>query len=119
MPRRGVRNWVGAVRAARGASNRPDLSAHLDAPDLPGLPPPVRQDVRQDWRVIPSRHPWWWQVHRVVHRDAGLDYELIAECRTEAEAFRVETFQESQVRITKWGSKTLPYFSPRSPARGA
>jgi hypothetical protein len=96
------------------ALGRPDLTTHLSVPDEPLPPPPPLVD----WPAIQSRHPAWWQVARVeVHGGLERRYVLIAEVRTEAEAFRVAYLQASQVRITKWGSKERPYESMRDPKR--
>ena len=40
---------------------------------------------------------------------------LIAEVRTENEAFKVAAGQASQVRIRKWGAKAKDYLSPHEP----
>lgn len=88
------------------------FTTDADAP-TPRAEPPLR-----DWPEIDSRHPGWWQVARVeVRPDGGVRYALIAECRTEDQAFSVAVHQASQVRITKWGSKLAPYTSMRPPKR--
>lgn len=82
-------------------------NAELDSgPELPTL---------ADWPPTPSRHPNWWQVHRVEHHGLERRLVLIAECYSEDEAFKVAAKQASQVRITKWGVKARPYESFRAP----
>jgi hypothetical protein len=99
-------------QAAKAAARRPDLS--WVGPDLP--PPRVHDPApRTDWPAIESRHPGWWLVQRVERHDDGVHLVLIAECRTEDEAFTVANRQASQVRISKWGSRLPPYYSPREP----
>jgi hypothetical protein len=77
------------------------------------VPPP--QPERRDWPEIASRHPAWWQVHRIELHAGARRLALIAETRTEDEAFRVAALQVSKVRITKWGSKERPYESFAEP----
>ena len=97
------------------AAPRRDLTHHLEACEddrRPASEPPPPSD----WPVIQSRHPGWWQVHRIELRPGGTRFAvLIAQVRTEAEAFRVVSQQASQARITKWGSKVPPYYSHRDP----
>jgi hypothetical protein len=105
---------------AAGSSRLPDLSKHIQctcpavdtcpvhAP-VPQPPPPV------DWPEVQTRHPSWWQVHRVEVHGLERRLVLVAEVRTEDEAFRVADQQASQARIHKWGSRERPYFTHRSP----
>lgn len=79
------------------------------APD----PAPVTSDLH-DWPRIQSRHPNWWQVHRIEHHGTEKRLVLLAECRSEDDAFKIAAQQVSQVRITKWGTKR-PYESYRPP----
>lgn len=68
-----------------------------------------------DWPAIQSRHPTWWQVHRIELEGTERRLVLIAECRSEEAAFTVAAQQAAQVRITRWGSKQRPYESFRPP----
>jgi hypothetical protein len=95
----------------RGAINRPVPPPDASCPGPPSAPPAPRRD----WPAISSAHPGWWQVHRVEVRGGARGFALIAEVRTEAEAFQVAATQASQVRITKWGDRQRPYFSPQRP----
>ena len=78
-------------------------------------PEPRAPAPRKDWPRIISTHPNWWQVHRVEVCGLEKNYVLIAEVRTETEAFKVAAGQTSQVRIRKWGSKARDYLSPHEP----
>lgn len=100
------------------AHYRPQRTADLPpgrAPETPDpAPVPVTSDL-VDWPRIASRHPHWWQVFRIEHHGFDRRYALIAEVRTEDEAFRVAAQQASQVRITKFPPKAQPYESFRAP----
>ena len=95
---------------ARLALNRPELQA----PAVDDHPPPPRVPL-VDAPRIESTHPNWWQVHRVEVCGLEKNYVLIAEVRTETEAFKVAAGQASQVRIRKWGAKAKDYLSPHDP----
>jgi len=100
-------------RRFRRPQDRPFLHVERCEDDRPPAPPLALKD----WPEIESRHPSWWQVHR-IEVTAGQSERravLIAETRTEDEAFRVAAQQFSQVRITKWGAKLKPYYSMREP----
>lgn len=107
-----IRRRVHQRAVQRAALNRPDLSRHFETPDPEPRPAPP---VRMDWPEVPNRQPHSWQVHRVELHDGVRTHVLIAQVRTEDEAFRVEAQQASQVCITKWGSKQPPYYSARPP----
>ena len=88
------------------------LPVRPETPDfaIPAPPP------RRDWPEIQTRHPAWWQVHRIEVDAQGVRVAvLIAEVRTEDEAFRVADRQLSQARVTKWGSKQQPFYTRREP----
>jgi len=101
------------VRDRQRAAYRPKFLPELEAPvdDVPPAPPACT-----DWPRIESRHPTWWQVHRVVLDGHERDFVLIAEVRTEEDAFKVAAVQASQVRIRKWGVKP-DYYSFQPPQR--
>lgn len=108
-----VRQLVHQRASQRFLLNQPDLSRHVTDQEPEPLPKPP---TLTDWPVIHTNHPYWWQVHRVVMgKDGSRGYQLIAECRSEDEAFRVASQQLHQCRITKWGDKRPPYFSAKSP----
>ena len=111
--------WFTPLRRVRSRSaqrqqlNAPDLSRHVVDPVDDPAPTVVEP---RDWPAIESRHPAWWLVHRVeVAPDGARRLVLIAECRTEDQAFAIAVHQASQVCITKHGSKLPPYYSHRSP----
>lgn len=95
------------ITALRAPASVPDT-----VPDVE-IPPPA---PLVDWPRIHSTHPNWWQVHRVEVCGLETNYVLIAEVRSEDEAFRVAAQQASQVRIRKWGSQERDYHSMRPPA---
>jgi len=82
------------------------------APETPVDEVPPEAPPQWDWPAVPSRHPHWWQVHRIEIHGTERRLVLIAEVRTETEAFRVAAAQMSQVRLTKWGSPARPYETP-------
>lgn len=82
------------------------------APETPVEEVPPETPRQWDWPAIQSRHPHWWQVHRIEVHGPERRLVLIAETRTEDEAFRVAAAQASQVRLTKWGSRERPYETP-------
>lgn len=91
-----------------------DRQRPAPAPVAPPEDFPKQPDL-VDWPRIHSRHPHWWQVHRIeIHGDEK-HLVLIAEVRDEDAAFRVAAQQVSQVRITKFPSKARPYESYRPP----
>ena len=95
-------------RSQPPANNRRTLPT--DVPDFDIPPPPPLTD----WPEIQTRHRGWWQVHRIeIHPGHVRKAVLIAERRTEDEAFAVAAKQASRVRITKWGDKRRPYESFR------
>jgi hypothetical protein len=103
-------------RLRQRLSQRTALNSPASRPDLPDdVPPPPT--TRGDWPEIQSRHPGWWQVHRVELDGDERRYVLIAEMRTEMDAFDVAAKQISQVRITKWGSRQPAHFSYHPPRR--
>ena len=104
----------------RRTLRRPARTTFIDPKHLESCTddrPPAAPPPKTDWPEIQSRHPGWWQVHRVEVPDSSTErrFVLIAELRTEDEAFNVASQQASQVRITKWGDKQKPYFSMREP----
>lgn len=109
-----LRRRVRQRQQADAMSRLLDLSKHVG--DCQDDRPPARAErPRVDWPEIQSRHPGWWQVHRIELRQGVRVTVLIAEVRTEDEAFRVMDQQHSQTRISKWGSKLPPYVSHRDP----
>lgn len=102
--------WTAARRRYR-----PQQTADLPRgrePETPAEAFPKQPDL-VDWPPIQSRHPNWWQLFRLEQHGTELRPVLIAETRTEDEAFRIAAQQVSQVRLTKWGSKLQPYESYR------
>lgn len=104
-----VRERQQRERALNRPRSRPEL-----VPDPPRyVPPPLIERP-----PIISHHPAWWQVYR-IELDPALDPPrravLIAEVRTEDEAFKIATSERWQVRITKWGHRAPPFYSHRDP----
>lgn len=110
-PRQRVRQRA----AAAAAANRPDLSTRDTDVTTPVTASPSAAGL-SNWPAILPKHRGWWLVHRVeILPDGARWFVLIAECATEREAFEVAGRQLHQVRITKWNSRTQPYFSLRDP----
>ena len=101
--------WTAARRRYR-----PQQTADLPKgrePETPAEAFPKQPDL-VDWPPIQSRHPNWWQLFRLEQHGTELRPVLIAETRTEDEAFRIAAQQQSQVRLTKW-DHPRPYESYR------
>lgn len=102
---------VRSRQAANAAANRPQLQTTPGIDDQPT--PAIAGRTLLTSPVIPTTHPTYWQVHRVESRAGVQDFVLIAECRTEADAFRVTDAEAWQCRIRRWGSRLPPYISYR------
>jgi hypothetical protein len=99
-------------QAALAAGRRPDLSKWTEAPEEPTVEVEPAQAL-EDWPAIVSVHPTWWHVSRLEVRPDGGVRVLIAERRTEAEAFAVIMRQAHQCELRRWGDRRPPYVSHR------
>lgn len=113
--RRGGASPQKRIQAGRAASNRPDLSRFVVRDTEPRVEPVEPADTRTDWPAISGMHPTYWHVHRVEIVGGVRRLVLIAERRTEHDAFAIAAEQRHQCRVSRWSDRRAPYYSPRPP----
>jgi hypothetical protein len=111
MRRGGIGARVRGRQAALAAGRRPDLSRFTESAEPTLAVAPARP--LEDWPAIESVHPTWWQVSRLEVRDGVGVRVLIAERRTEHDAFAVVVGQAHQCELRRWGDRRPPYVSHR------